>query len=495
MFLFLSFGSSAFMALAARFPLQRRSTTHNGEGKSTSGEEQDVSILGSDDFTKQQSNISNQVYDRGSMRIQEVDLLEEKEMASSNESFSSNTGGCTTDSTKSKHIAAFQTGSEICQESSENRADMAFTITGNACLMGVEDRKAMESVVSSQASVISSQNSTESIVLAADTIGSSSESNSETENLINQFEGNDFSGCTSFLDLLQMKGTDMLREFYVNGDESIPSKENFDGGTNQLKDTEYGRKISCKGVECLNGVGPYNSTNSTHHPQARQEFKGILENCSGNYHSCIGPRSGSELGNAEALGEENRLYFPPTASGITEIKENCCTVERTNECDVQRKQLSNAQTPLKGDSSIPLSKHPVHPSPTSIAKPFTHLDAEESSSLVDKQTFNAATIAGPSLVDEVYSSRNISRITAKNDLKEKRGTRRAEKKEFDWDSLRKQACPNGPKKERSSGTMDSADWEAVRCADVNEIAKTIRERGMSNMLSERIKVHNCDTQY
>ncbi|RWR82378.1 transcriptional activator DEMETER-like protein [Cinnamomum micranthum f. kanehirae] len=484
--------SSAFMALAARFPLQQRSTTHNEEGKSTSAEEQDVSILGSDDFTKQQSNVSSQkVYDRGSIRIQEVEPLEEKEMASSNESFSSNMGACTTDCTKSEHIAAFQIGSEICQESSENRAEMTFTMTGSACLMGVEDGKGMESVVSSQVSVISSQNSTESTV-AADTIGSSSESNSEAENLINRFEGNDFYGSTSFLDLLQMERIDMLREFYVNGNESIPSNENFDVAPNQLKDTEYVK--SCKGVECLNGVSPSNSTNSTHHPQGRQEFKGILGNCSSNCHLHIGPGSGLELGSAVASGEENRSYLPSTAE-ITELRDNRYTMERRNvatenlvECDDQRKQFTNSQTALKGDSCVPPIKHPVHPSSTSTAKPYTHLDAAESSSLVDKQTYNVGNIAEPSLADEVYSSKSVPRITTKNDLKERRGTSRADKmRAFDWDSLRKQACPDGPKKERSSDTMDSADWEAVRCADVNEIAKAIRERGMSNMLSGRIK--------
>ncbi|QCD99136.1 endonuclease III [Vigna unguiculata] len=35
--------------------------------------------------------------------------------------------------------------------------------------------------------------------------------------------------------------------------------------------------------------------------------------------------------------------------------------------------------------------------------------------------------------------------------------------------------------------MDSLDWDAVRCVDVNEIAQTIKERGMNNMLTEHIQ--------
>ncbi|CAI9097825.1 OLC1v1034324C1 [Oldenlandia corymbosa var. corymbosa] len=56
----------------------------------------------------------------------------------------------------------------------------------------------------------------------------------------------------------------------------------------------------------------------------------------------------------------------------------------------------------------------------------------------------------------------------------------------DWDQLRKLAQANG-KRERTVETMDSVDWEAVRCADVDEIAQTIKERGMNNMLAARIK--------
>ncbi|KAF7820237.1 Transcriptional activator DEMETER [Senna tora] len=57
----------------------------------------------------------------------------------------------------------------------------------------------------------------------------------------------------------------------------------------------------------------------------------------------------------------------------------------------------------------------------------------------------------------------------------------------DWDSLRKKVEANGEKKERSKEAMDSLDYEAVRCASVKEISEAIKERGMNNMLAERIK--------
>ncbi|XP_022860434.1 transcriptional activator DEMETER-like isoform X2 [Olea europaea var. sylvestris] len=75
--------------------------------------------------------------------------------------------------------------------------------------------------------------------------------------------------------------------------------------------------------------------------------------------------------------------------------------------------------------------------------------------------------------------------TASNARKTKVET---EKKEaFHWDELRKQAQLKVGKRERCEETMDSLDYEALRKADVREISETIKERGMNNMLAERIK--------
>jgi hypothetical protein len=77
-----------------------------------------------------------------------------------------------------------------------------------------------------------------------------------------------------------------------------------------------------------------------------------------------------------------------------------------------------------------------------------------------------------------------------------KGTNSKGKKNFDWDSLRRAVCPDGGKKERTYKTMDSLDYEALRNASVNELSDAIRERGMNNMLAERIKVINLiDCQF
>lgn len=77
--------------------------------------------------------------------------------------------------------------------------------------------------------------------------------------------------------------------------------------------------------------------------------------------------------------------------------------------------------------------------------------------------------------------------TSTNVSHAKKGKGEAGRKiKIDWDYLRKDAQLNG-KREISKDAMDSMDYEAMRSANVNEISDAIRERGMNNMLAERIK--------
>ncbi|KAL4579013.1 hypothetical protein LXL04_015148 [Taraxacum kok-saghyz] len=61
------------------------------------------------------------------------------------------------------------------------------------------------------------------------------------------------------------------------------------------------------------------------------------------------------------------------------------------------------------------------------------------------------------------------------------------KNTFDWDSLRRDVFMNCEKRERSKDAKDSLDYEALRSAHVNQISDAIRERGMNNLLADRIK--------
>ncbi|KAK2984215.1 hypothetical protein RJ640_013444 [Escallonia rubra] len=74
-----------------------------------------------------------------------------------------------------------------------------------------------------------------------------------------------------------------------------------------------------------------------------------------------------------------------------------------------------------------------------------------------------------------------------NTLKTRNGKAESEKKEaVDWDRLRKRVQSNS-KQDRNETTDDSIDYEALRHANVKEIADTIKERGMNNVLAQRMK--------
>ncbi|XP_058778802.1 uncharacterized protein LOC131652840 isoform X2 [Vicia villosa] len=72
------------------------------------------------------------------------------------------------------------------------------------------------------------------------------------------------------------------------------------------------------------------------------------------------------------------------------------------------------------------------------------------------------------------------KLKTKKQLKE-------EKEQFDLDSLRRKAQAKAGKREKTEDTMDSVDGEAMGCANVQDIANTIKERGMDNRLAERIQ--------
>ncbi|XP_076912792.1 DNA glycosylase/AP lyase ROS1-like [Bidens hawaiensis] len=59
------------------------------------------------------------------------------------------------------------------------------------------------------------------------------------------------------------------------------------------------------------------------------------------------------------------------------------------------------------------------------------------------------------------------------------------KSNFDWSKLFEGVVKR--ERERSPNSMDSMDYEAIRAASVNDVAETIKERGMHFRLAERIK--------
>ena len=130
-------------------------------------------------------------------------------------------------------------------------------------------------------------------------------------------------------------------------------------------------------------------------------------------------------------------------------------------------RLKDPQSSLAASTS-PSSDYHLHLTPTSRVLEVEHSEMfreEIQIQYPDSSKMNAAT------------------VKAKN-----KRVQKEKKDEISWDNLRKQVETNGKKRERAANTMDSADWEAVRSAEVNEIADSIKERGMHQKLAEFIKV-------
>ncbi|CAA3012283.1 transcriptional activator DEMETER-like [Olea europaea subsp. europaea] len=90
--------------------------------------------------------------------------------------------------------------------------------------------------------------------------------------------------------------------------------------------------------------------------------------------------------------------------------------------------------------------------------------------------------------EQVTSLREPSnQIGARTSNVRKRKVEKDKMEAFNWDSLRKQVELKVGRPERSEDTMDSLDYVGLRNANVHEISETIKERGMNNMLAERIK--------
>ncbi|XP_077241219.1 protein ROS1A-like [Tasmannia lanceolata] len=441
--------SSAFMALAARFPIQSRNnkTAPHAEGTNISAEEQNMGIIDLDETINPEMMLSQQV------ALHETEPIEEKEIENNNESIGSDMGGDTKETSKGKH---------------------------SAVLAEAENRRTLEDAVSSQNSVVSFQDSTDSQIQIADRIGSTSESYSEAENLITGCKCTCLEGFTSFTEVLQMTGTNMFEEFYTCRNGCIACKEKFEGAPNLWEDTEHGKKKpSLDGVDGLESsyTSIYQAT--TNHPQTRHEFRDVpnVPSSSGSYDFHTSPESGSaELDSAEISGEESRS-LPSNASEITEIRTTDCTAkgngleeDNTTEFTVQQRPLSSVKTASVGNSYAPVSKNLENPSTCSNREPLER-------NVVDSNSR-----------EEGCSSKEVPMETTNDTSKAKKVKSMAGKtKDFDWDSLRRETYNKAPKKERSSDAMDSLDWEAVRLAEPKEISDTIRERGMNNVLAGRIK--------
>ena len=475
------FCSSAFMSLAAHFPSKR---SHRASTESESRilvEEPDVYTLNPKVVCEQSS----------------ITLHHTEEAVNSIESCGN---GRVSDGTVdiSKDKMSDSTCQKMSKKSSANETTTQMIGTELALFIG-SDRPAADEVASSQ-------NSLDFLIAqTAEKIGSCSESNSEVEEIMPTGYGlNNFDGSTSFVGLLQMAESISLREGFSHSNINATCGANTKDANNHLEIIGYNIGQNMDGLaDCRSSLG-------------------VTIIPSSNYHYHLNPNSGElEVEGFEMFAETRSSEISrkdqksvSEQSGLSAESDNQTKDEKKLTESIQAGSTSSREDPfsdnnLQGENSkiiksqcspignpknVVKSKGQVHSSRMQQSKDLMNISGEasdvtDSSMAFNKQTHTEDWKSGTVVKEHGhFSSKASNEFGVDTSKAKKRKAQREEKNTLPWDNLRKEAQVNGRKRERTVHTMDSLDWEAVRCADVNEIANTIKERGMNNMLAERIKV-------
>ncbi|KAH0721714.1 hypothetical protein KY290_006697 [Solanum tuberosum] len=374
--------SSAFMSLAAHFPLKTDSSQkHEGntgiliEEPEECATDPNVSIRWYEDQPNQSTHCQD------SSGVYNTDSNEEKAAVNDSESSEYST----------QCIKSAECSVILQSDSSREGSDLYHGST----VTSFQDRKEMNDLPSSPSSVVSSENS--AVIQASEGTDSSN-----------------FCSSTSFLKLLQMAGTSGAR------------------GTRCTEHLQEGENVPFLGKELIAPQKSVLSAESAHSALYTMNHQNKLD-----------------IETVTDAEDNVELQFP--------TEDSNCNVQQVPEAP------TNSETIVNVTEKASVVFDSCKPEQRGLESNLKN-DSNHVRSKVDK-------------VDKV----NDSPSKAKN------GRLGKEKENIDWDSLRLQAQANGKKREKSANTMDSLDYEAVRCANVNEIAHTIRERGMNNKLAERIQ--------
>ncbi|PIA54768.1 hypothetical protein AQUCO_00900981v1 [Aquilegia coerulea] len=555
--------SSAFMSLAARFPLKSTSNdrTYREETTKMYVEEPEITELESGN-TRWHNKIATEPVgsqdSQSSVTLHEADRVDGKEMDNTSESFESNTDAGCSSGVSDKDFST-------CQEPLKMKVGILMTGLECAGFAEADDGR----IIEVESSGISSQNSDDSslfqvtigdtnasegraTLLEADNrtlddvatsqntdnsflpkknevIRSCSDSNSEEEVPTTRYKSNLMNSSTSYMELLH---TTMIQEFHTPGIERFPIDLNSETCYNQSESKNLDKRLNMGRIsvesnsssfqassskfdhieapiissstssvqifssdaQCQELMGEHgrsslpltgaikensNATNMDRNlPMEEIEGETSEQNISSNVRAAyLGVRYSSfdklEVHPVISSEQDTSLDKQPNSWGIIQsVDSSQFEGNQSSEQEVLNAQAQRSTTMQKVDSNSPNFSGET-------------LDVVESSLLIDKERSKEDAASG--LKEHVHPSKSSHETKNKTPKKPNGKPAKEKKKAVDWDYLRKDAYKNCGKRERNHDTMDSLDWEAVRCADVNEIAKAIKERGMNNMLAERIK--------
>ncbi|XP_072965089.1 protein ROS1C isoform X2 [Typha angustifolia] len=441
--------SSAFLALAAKFPLCSKADSTK----------QDAANMSTFDDTSRQENMQGtKGQHQDPLMIHDEECREDMGTTIPNKSLRSDITGQKVDEQDGKGLDVHQQN-DIGPQAQEFGLDTTMELIGT---IESKDIQLQEDVVSSQGSASSPESTLDRLIEMNNQLKSRLESSSGAVLV----PGTTFSSSEGFA----------LQELGNSGNGKISLAENHctiekTRGNNRL----YQSEDSCHSTIYATNI-------NLHHLQ-----HGISESefppspCSHNSSSSL--TEGME--NTSALREKSTCDTP---------SDSCTTkISNLKIVDCNCRSSSELTTKTAANSHQEENKADFHGN--NVQQAFKASDkiqdfkVHESSS---KSSYNGqgknCKADEPNFAKEGSSSQNGPIAMATDKLKVRKGKTASEKMQsFDWDNLRRQACIKGYKKERSFERNDSLDWEAVRCAEVHEISEAIRERGMNNVLAARIK--------
>ncbi|KAK9280199.1 hypothetical protein L1049_013886 [Liquidambar formosana] len=427
--------SSAFMSLAARFPLQ--STSSQG----TCDEDWEFP-------NSQESTGSNIVTVKPADDSKEIQLL-----------------SCQTEQDMNCEL--------------ENRAETLVTRTGKVSLVN------------------------SSTVQTTDGNKNSFASNSEADLTVNRGLYN-MESSTSFKELLQLESTTLLQEFYSLESEKLSCDESPGARYTESRGIQYRKQRSCSdklddlnyavapiyssdpqnpyfnvplapsnlGVDCLEVSADLGNTQTENVGLTRKKL-GLMEDSESEI-TFQQKMLTQEVTTADPYASLGRSHVPSECSSHTdfEIENNlhtCKDQQRGGPMHLQSKNMPVDEPESLFDGMLQTQN--------SKAQPAYNGDGADKKKWIEN---------APNSKGQNYSSGVEFKRRKPSPLKRKKG--KIDKKKdttFDWDSLRTSYCSY--QRQRSSDTMDSVDWEAIRRAPLDEVSKTIVERGQNVVIAGRIK--------
>ncbi|CAK9170746.1 unnamed protein product, partial [Ilex paraguariensis] len=486
--------SSAYMSLAARFPLlsKRNHGSPQEERTDLLTEEPGVCVIDPDDTIQLYEQQSNQtVSDQGSTMLQTVKNNGEKD---SNASSRSSTIGITSaDTSEIQFLDSSKNSPDMNPNSAAYKSGTQISRTVAICTGG---QREMDDLFSSQNYVASSPKSLDSSIAQTDErIGSCLQSSSEGELTAGSIPSS-FGSSTSFVKLLQMAGT-LPQEVYNQASGNILFKYGNNQSEGMASDPQGQNNDRSDSGKTTSRLTIPSSANSLHHipdPGAQRvecfsmlgdetRFSGIMKKREEN---CTSQQSGfSEEFSIQATVQRIRTVCSQKApKSFSEIDRPSSNLQ------IEVNKFFQSQKTVEGPNDNVGSQHQennrkmqqVLDAPNFSGET---LDVSESTSIIDDGSRKMVHKAAES--NSCRLGRTVDCMnTDSSNAKRGRPTKHTQTA-VDWDSLRRQVQANDKKRERTANTLDSLDWEAIRCADVSEIAQTIKERGMNNVLAERIK--------